>query len=176
MTNVTLDTYLEAMERIFFIENLHAWNPHMRSRTRLTKTPKWHFTDPSVATAALKVSSDALLSDHGSFGLLFESMCVRDLRVYSQPMDGTLSYFRNKNGHEVDLILELPGGEWGAIEVKLGGKYIDEGAKNLLKLRSDIDADYMKQPSFLMVLTAGQFAYERPNDGVLVVPIGCLRD
>jgi predicted AAA+ superfamily ATPase len=139
----------------------------------LTKAPKWHFTDPSIATAALRVSSDALLLDYEAFGFLFESMCVRDLRIYSQPLDGTLSYFRNKNGHEVDLILELPGGEWGAIEVKLGGKYVDEGAKNLLKLRDDIDAEHMKQPSFLMVLTAGQFSCERP-DGVLVVPVGCF--
>ena len=175
MTDVTLNDHLKAMEKIFFTENLPAWNPHMRSKTRLMKVPKWHFTDPSIATAALRVSSDALLSDFEAFGLLFESLCVRDLRVYSQPMDGTLSYFCNKNGHEIDLILELPGGKWGAIEVKLGGKYIDDGAKNLLKLCDDIDTEYMKPPSFLMVLTAGQFAYRRP-DGVIVVPIGCLKD
>jgi len=175
LTDVTLNEYLGAMEKIFLIENLPAWNPHMRSRTRLMKTSKWHFTDPSIAAASLKISSDALLSDYSAFGLLFESLCVRDLRVYAQPMDGTLSYFGNKNGHEVDLILEVPGGEWGAIEVKLGGKYIDDGAKSLLKLRENIDAEYMKRPSFLMVLTAGQFAYKRP-DGVIVVPIGCLRD
>jgi len=175
MTDVTLNDYLGAMEKIFFIENLPAWNPHIRSRTRLMKAPKWHFTDPSIATAALRISSNALLSDYNTFGLLFESLCVRDLRVYSQPMEGTLSYFGNNNGREVDLILELPGGEWGAIEVKLGGKYIDDGAKSLLKLSDDIDTEYMKRPSFMMVLTAGQFAYKRP-DGVLVVPIGCLRD
>jgi predicted AAA+ superfamily ATPase len=175
MTDVTLNVYLEAMERIFLTENLPAWNPHLRSKTRLTKASKWQFADPSVATASLRASSDAILNDHEFFGLLFESLCVRDLRVYSQPIDGTLSYFRSKNGHEVDLILELPGGEWGAIEAKLGGKYIDEGAENLLKLYDDVDTDNMKRPSFLMVLTAGQFAYERP-DGVLVVPVGCLRD
>lgn len=175
MTHVTLNDYLKAMERIFFIENVPAWNPHIRSKSRLMRSSKWHFADPSVATASLRVSSDALLDDFETFGLLFESLCVRDLRVYSEPMDGTLSYFGDSNGREVDLILELPGGKWGAIEVKLGGKYIDDGAKNLLKLRDDIDTEYMKQPSFLMVLTAGQFAFKRP-DGVIVVPIGCLRD
>ena len=175
MADATLVNYLEAMERIFLIENLPAWNPRIRSKTRLMKTPKWHFTDPSVATAALGISSDALLMDYNTFGLLFESLCIRDLRVYSQPLDGRVSYFCNKNGHEVDIIVELMGGKWGAIEVKLGDEYIDEGAKNLLKLRDDINTEYMKQPSFLMVLTAGQFGYRRP-DGVLVVPIGCLKD
>jgi len=175
MTDVTLTNYLKAMERIFFVENLPAWNPHIRSKTRLMKSMKWHFADPSVATASLRASSDALLMDYNAFGLLFESLCVRDLRIYSQPLDGMVSYFCNKNGHEVDIIVELPGGKWGAVEVKLGDDHINEGAANLLKLRDDIDLEYMKQPSFLMVLTAGQSGYRRP-DGVLVVPIGCLRD
>jgi len=173
MTDITLTDYLQAMERIFLIENLPAWNPHMRSKTRLMKTPKWHFTDPSVATAALRVSHDALLMDYEAFGLMFESLCVRDLRVYSQPLDGSVSYIRDSNGNEVDLILELPGGKWGAIEVKLSDDRAEEGAKNLLRLRDDVDTE--DRPSFLMVLTAGKFAYRRP-DGVLVVPIGCLRD
>jgi len=175
MTDVVLNEYIRALERIFLIENLPAWNPHMRSKSRLLKTPKWHFADPSVAMAALRVSHDALLMDYESFGLLFESLCVRDLRVYSQPLDGSVSYIGDNNGNEVDIIVELPGGKWGAIEVKLGDNRADEGAKNLLKLRDNIDTKYTKQPSFLMVLTAGQFAYKRP-DGVLVVPIGCLRD
>jgi hypothetical protein len=147
----------------------------MRSKARLLKTPKWHFADPSVAMAALGVSHDALLMDYESFGLLFESLCVRDLRIYSQPLDGSVSYIGDNNGNEVDIIVELQGGKWGAIEVKLGDNRADEGAKNLLKLRDNIDTKYTKQPSFLMVLTAGQFAYKRP-DGVLVVPIGCLKD
>ena len=175
MTDVTLNEYIQALEKIFLIENLPAWNPHMRSKARLLKTPKWHFADPSVAMAALRVSSDALMMDYESFGLLFESLCVRDLRIYSQPLDGSVSYIGDSNGNEVDIIVELPGGKWGAIEVKLGDNRADEGAKNLLKLRDNVDTKYTKQPSFLMVLTAGQFAYKRP-DGVLVVPIGCLRD
>jgi len=175
MSEVTLTSYIRALEKIFMIENLPAWNPHMRSRTRLMKTPKWHFVDPSIATAALRVTHDALLNDYDAFGLFFESLCIRDLRVYSQPLDGSVSYIGDSNGKEVDMIVELPGGKWGAIEVKLGENRADEGAKNLLRLRDNIDEEYMKQPSFLMVLTGGQLAYKRP-DGVLVVPIGCLKD
>jgi len=175
MTDITLTTYIQALEKIFLIENLPAWNPHMRSKARLMKTSKWHFADPSVATAALRVSHDALLMDYEAFGLMFESICVRDLRVYAQPLDGSVSYIGDSNGNEVDMIVELPGGRWGAIEVKLSEGRAEEGAKNLLRLRDNVNTEYMKQPSFLMVLTAGQFAYRRP-DGVLVVPIGCLRD
>ena len=175
VTEATLADYLKIMEKTFVIEPLPAWNPHIRSRTRLMKTPKWHFVDPSIATAALNVSSDALLMDYNAFGFLFESLCVRDLRIYSQPLAGSISYFRNKNGNEVDIIVGLQGGKWGAIEAKLGDIQIEEGAKSLLRLRDDIDTEHMEPPSFLMVLTGGRFAYKRP-DGVLVVPIGCLRD
>ncbi len=171
----TLKGYLEAMQRIFLIENLPAWNPHFRSKTRLITSSKWHFTDPSIAMAALRASPSALLKDYRTFGLLFESLCVRDLRVYLQPLEGTVSHFRDVNGNEVDLIVELPGKEWGAIEVKLGGKDIDEGAANLIRLKNHIDEERMRSPSFLMVLTGGQYAIKRP-DGVYVVPIGCLRD
>ena len=171
----TFKEYLDAMQRIFLVENVPAWNPHLRSRTRLVTSSKWHFTDPSIALSALRASSGALLEDFETFGYFFESLCVRDLRVYSQPLDGTVSHFRDKNGNEVDLIIRLPGGDWGAVEVKMGGDRIDEGAKNLLKFKDKIDTDMMKPPSFLMVLTAGQFALERP-DGVFEVPIGCLKD
>ncbi|MDR3206462.1 MAG: DUF4143 domain-containing protein [Candidatus Methanoplasma sp.] len=171
----TIAAYINTMEKVFLLDNLPAWNPHMRSRTRLMRTPKWHFADPSIAAASLRASADALLADYKSFGLLFESMCIRDLRVYADPLDGRISYFRDNNGNEVDAIVELPGGKWGAVEIKLGGDRIDEGAKNLLKLERNIDTEYMKQPSFLMVLTADRYAYRRP-DGVLVVPVGCLRN
>jgi len=171
----TLKDYLDIMRRIFLTENLPAWNPHLRSRTRLVTSSKWHFVDPSIAMSALRASSGALLKDYNAFGLMFESLCVRDLRIYSQPLEGTVSFFRNVNGREVDLIVELPGGEWGAIEVKLGGNDVEEGASNLIRLRDNIDTDMMKPPSFLMVLTAGQYAVKRP-DGVIVVPIGCLKD
>jgi predicted AAA+ superfamily ATPase len=175
LSSNNLKNHLDAMQRIFLIENLPAWNPHLRSRTRLIKTPKWHFVDPSISVSAMKASSQALIKDYRTFGLLFESLCVRDLRIYSQFLDGTVSYFRDVNGNEVNLIVQLPGGEWGAIEVKLTGDHIEQGAKNLVKFRDKIDTDRMRPPSFLMVLTAGQFAVKRP-DGVIVVPIGCLRD
>jgi predicted AAA+ superfamily ATPase len=175
MTYITLKSYLDAMERIFLIENLPAWNPHLRSRTALTTAPKWHFTDPSIALSALGGTKDSLLKDYETFGLLFESLCVRDLRVYSQRIGGRIRYLRNRNGFEVDIVLELPDGRWGGIEVKLGSSGIDRGAENLLKLKDMIDTDRMKRPSFLMVLTAGQSGYTR-KDGVVVVPIGCLRD
>jgi len=171
----TLKKYLDAMQRIFLIENLPAWNPHLRSRTRLITSPKWHFTDPSIPLSALRASSEALTKDYRTFGLFFESLCVRDLRVYLQPIEGTVSHFRDVNGNEADLIVELPGKEWGAIEVKLGGNDIDEGAANLIKLKESIDTEKMRAPSFLMVLTGGQYAAKR-QDGVFVVPIGCLRD
>jgi predicted AAA+ superfamily ATPase len=175
MTDVTLRSYLGAMEKIFLIENLPAWNPHLRSRTKLLTTAKWHFVDPSIALSALEGTKEALLNDFNTFGLLFESLCLRDLRIYSQSLNGSVRYLRNKNGFEVDLIVQLRDGRWGGIEVKLGSTEIDRGAENLLKLNDMVDADNMKAPSFLMVLTAGQYGYKRP-DGVLVVPIGSLKD
>lgn len=171
----TIKKYLDAMEQIFLVENLLAWNPHLRSRTRLSTTPKWHFVDPSIATAALGISPKSLLNDYNTFGLLFESLCLRDLRVYSQALRGNVYFFRNKNGFEVDFIVEIPGGKWGAIEVKLGNFEEDKGAENLLRLRDMVDTDAMEPPSFLMILTAGTYGYRRP-DGILVVPIGCLKD
>ncbi|MCL1984060.1 MAG: DUF4143 domain-containing protein [Methanomassiliicoccaceae archaeon] len=171
----TLKKYLDAMRRIFLIEELPAWNPHLRSKTRLITSSKWHFTDPSIALSALRASSDALLKDYRTFGLFFESLCVRDLRIYLQPIEGTVSHFRDVNGNEVDLIVELPGKEWGAVEVKLGGKDIEEGAENLIRLKNNIDTEKMRPPSFLMVLTGGQYAMKR-QDGVYIVPIGCLRE
>lgn len=171
----TFKDYLDAMRRIFLVENVPAWNPHLRSRTRLVESSKWHFTDPSIALSALRASSDALLNDLKTFGYFFESLCVRELRIYAQPLEGTVSHFRDKNGNEVDMIVELPGGDWGAVEVKMGGGHVEEGAKNLLKFKDKIDTDMMKPPSFLMILTAGQYAVKRP-DGVIEVPIGCLRN
>jgi len=171
----TFKDYLNAMRRIFLVENVPAWNPHLRSRTRLVESSKWHFTDPSIALSALRASSDALLNDFETFGYFFESLCVRELRIYAQPLEGTVSHFRDNNGNEVDMIVELPGGVWGAVEVKMGGGHVEEGAKNLLKFKDKIDTDMMKPPSFLMILTAGQYAVKRP-DGVVEVPIGCLRN
>jgi predicted AAA+ superfamily ATPase len=147
----------------------------MRSNTALRITPKRHFVDPSIATAVLRANSDSLLQDFNTFGLLFESLCIRDLRVYSQAIDGEVFHYRDKSGLEADAIVHLKDGRWGAVEVKMGAKEIETAAENLKTLRDKINLDKMKKPSFLMVLTAGELGYKR-DDGVFIVPIGCLRD
>jgi predicted AAA+ superfamily ATPase len=147
----------------------------MRSKTALRTTPKRHFIDPSIASAVLRANSDSLLRDFNTFGLLFESLCVRDLRVYAQSIDGEVFHYRDKSGLEADVIVHLKDGRWGAIEVKMGAKEIEMAAKNLIALREKINLDKMKEPSFLMVLTATEFGYKR-DDGVYIIPIGCLRN
>ncbi|MDR2531605.1 MAG: DUF4143 domain-containing protein [Oscillospiraceae bacterium] len=171
----TISVYLNALRRIFVVEDLSAWGPAMRSKTALRTSSKRHFTDPSIATAVLRATPEKLLQDFNTFGLLFESMCVRDLRVYANAIDGEVFHFRDKSGLEADAIIHLGDGRWGAIEVKMGAKEIETAAENLKKLREKINTDKMKEPSFLMVLTATEFGYRR-DDGVYIVPIGCLRD
>ena len=171
----TIFVYLNSLRRIFVIEDLPAWNPAMRSKTALRTSPKRHFIDPSIATAVFRAAPDTLLQDFNTFGLLFESLCVRDLRVYAQAIDGEVFHYRDKSGLEADAIVHLKDGRWGAIEVKMGAKEIEAAAKNLLILRDKINLDKMKEPSFLMVLTATEFGYRR-DDGVFIVPIGCLRE
>jgi len=170
----TISSYINALKRLHVIEDLPAWNPALRSKTSIRSSPKHHFTDPSVATAVLRAASGSLLDDFNTFGLLFESLCIRDLRVYSQILDGEVFHYRDKSGLEADAIIHLKNGKWGAIEVKMGSKEIEDAAKNLLKLKEKINLDKMKDPSFLMVLTASEYAYRRP-DGVYVVPAGCLK-
>jgi uncharacterized protein len=171
----TISAYLNALRRIFVIEDLPAWNPAMRSKTALRTTPKRHFVDPSIAAAVLRANSDSLLSDFNTFGLLFESLCIRDLRAYAQAIDGEVFHYRDKSGLEADAIVHLKDGRWGAVEVKMGAKEIDIAVENLKTLREKINLDKMKEPSFLMVLTAGELGYKR-GDGVYIVPIGTLRD
>jgi predicted AAA+ superfamily ATPase len=171
----TISAYINALRRIFVIEDLPAWNPAMRSKTALRNTPKRHFVDPSIAAAVLRANSDSLLSDFNTFGLLFESLCIRDLRVYAQSIDGEVFHYRDKNGLEADAIVHLKDGRWGAVEVKMGAKEIEKAAENLKILREKVNLDKMKEPSFLMVLTATELGYQR-DDGVYIVPIGCLRD
>jgi predicted AAA+ superfamily ATPase len=171
----TISSYLNALRRIFVIEDLPAWNPALRSKTALRTTPKRHFIDPSIAGAVLRANSDSLLQDFNTFGLLFESLCVRDLRVYAQSVDGEVFHYRDKSGLEADAIVHLKDGRWGAVEVKMGAKEIEMAAENLKKLRDKVNLNKMKEPSFLMVLTATEFSYKR-EDGVYIVPIGCLRD
>jgi predicted AAA+ superfamily ATPase len=152
-----------------------AWSPSLRSKTAIRTSPKRHFVDPSIATAVMRINPEAVLKDFEYFGFLFEALCARDIRIYAQRNDGDVFHYRDKNGLEADMIVQLREGRWGAVEVKLGNKQIEQAAENLLKLKEKIDTDKMREPSFLLVLTGGQYAYRR-KDGVYVVPIGCLKD
>lgn len=174
----TVYAYIKALKKIFVIEDSLAWNPNIRSKTAIRTSDTRYFTDPSIATAALGLSPEDLINDLNTFGLLFETLCVRDLRVYTDAIGGTVYHYRDKNNLECDAVVHLDNGSYGLIEIKLGGKdLIDDGAANLQSLADKIDTDKMKKPSFLMVLTGvGDYAYKRPEDGVLVVPIGCLKD
>ena len=176
-TEATVASYINALKRIFVIEDMAAWNPNLRSKTAIRSSDTRYFTDPSIAAAALGLGPDDLLDDPNTFGLLFETMAVRDLRVYAEALDGQVYHYRDKNGLECDAIVHLRNGRYGLIEIKLGGdNLIEAGATTLKKLASKIDTEKMKSPSFMMVLTAiGEYVYRR-LDGVLVVPIGCLRD
>ncbi|MDR0885814.1 MAG: DUF4143 domain-containing protein [Clostridiales Family XIII bacterium] len=171
----TISYYLNALRRIFVVEDVPAWNPAMRSKIAIRTSAKRHFVDPSIATAVSRSSTSSLLEDFETFGLLFESLCVRDLRVYAQSIDGEIFHYRDKSGLEADAIVHLRDGRWGAIEIKLGSKEIEMAAENLKRLKSKINTDKMKEPSFLMVLTGSEIAYKR-EDGVLIVPIGCLKN
>ena len=173
ISDKTIYSYLNALCRIFVVEDLPAWSPSLRSKTAIRTSSKRHFVDPSIATAVLRIAPDAILKDFETFGLLFESLCTRDMRIYAQVNDGEVFHYRDKNGLEADMIVSLKDGRWGAIEVKLGNKQIEVAANNLLKLRGKINTEKMSEPAFLMVLTGGQFAYRR-EDGVFVVPIGCI--
>ncbi len=171
----TIYAYINALKNIFVIEELGAWNPNLRSKTSIRTSNTLHFVDPSIATASLGISPDDLINDLSTFGLLFESMCIRDLRIYADYLDGKVYHYRDQSGLECDAVIHLRNGKYGLIEVKLGGDYlVEEGAKNLKKLSSQLDTTKMKNPSFLMVLTGtGNYAFKR-EDGVLVVPVGCL--
>lgn len=173
----TIYSYLNALRRIFVVEDMPAWNPNLRSKTAIRSSNTRYFVDPSIATAALGLGPDDLMNDLETFGLLFETLCVRDLRVFAQALDGEVFHYRDKTGLECDAVVHLRNGCYGLIEIKLGGeKLIDEGAATLLSLASKIDTTKMKSPAFLMILTAaGSFAYRR-KDGVYVVPLACLKD
>ena len=173
----TISSYIGALKKIFVIEDSLAWNPNLRSKTAIRTSDTRYFIDPSIATAALGLGPADLMADLNTMGLLFETMCVRDLRVFADAIDGQVYHYRDKNGLECDAVIHLRNGNYGLIEIKLGGdKLIEEGASTLLSLSSKIDTEKMKSPSFQMVLTAtGRFAYRR-EDGVYVVPIGCLRE
>ncbi|MDR0751930.1 MAG: DUF4143 domain-containing protein [Christensenellaceae bacterium] len=167
----TVSSYINILKRIHVIEDLIAWNPVVRSKTAIRTTDTRHYVDPSLAAAILRINHEGLLKDFNTFGLLFESLCVRDLRIYVESIDGEVFHYRDSNGLECDAIVQLKDGRWCAIEIKLGSGEIDYGAKNLLKLASLVN----KKPEFLMILTGTNIAYRR-DDGVFVVPIGCLKN
>jgi len=174
ISDKTIASYINALRKIFVIEDLPAWSPSLRSKTAIRTSEKRHFVDPSIATAVMRANPEGILTDFEYFGFLFEALCTRDIRIYAQANDGDVFHYRDKSGLEADLIVRLRDGRWAAIEVKLGQKQIEEASKNLLALQAKINAEKMGKCSFLMILTAGQFAYQR-EDGVWVVPIGCLR-
>lgn len=173
----TVASYIKALKQIFVIEDIEAWNPNLRSKTAIRTSDTRYFTDPSIATAALGIGPADLMSDLNTFGLIFETLCMRDLRVYTEALNGNVYHYRDKNGLECDAVIHLRDGRYGLIEIKLGGEaLINEGAMSLKKLAGNIDPDKMKKPAFMMVLTAsGNYAYLREDD-VMVVPIGCLKD
>lgn len=171
----TIASYINALRRIFVVEELTAWSPNLRSKAAIRTSDTRHFVDPSIAVAALGIGPEDLLNDLNTMGFLFESMCVRDLRIFADALDGNVYHYRDKYGLECDAIVHLRDGSYGLIEVKLGDRDVDEAAKNLIALSEKIDTDRMKQPAFMMVLTGTEFAYQR-EDGVYVVPAGCIKD
>jgi predicted AAA+ superfamily ATPase len=175
LSQVTVDQYVSALKKIFVIEDLPAWSAKLRSKTAIRTTAKRHFTDPSIAAAALRATPKRLLSDFNTFGFLFESLCVRDLRIYAESIDGNVCHYRDKSGLEIDAVIGLADGRWGAAEVKMGAGEIEDAAKNLLRLKQAVDTEKMNEPSFLMVLTGTEYAFRMKN-GVLVVPLGCLKN
>lgn len=171
----TISQYLGALDRIFVTENLPAWNPALRSKTAIRTSPKRQFVDPSIAAAVMRLTPSRLLDDFNYFGFLFESLCDRDLRIYAEAIDGQVFHYRDGSGLEADAVIALNDGRWAAVEVKLGSKEIEDAAVHLLELKNKVNTEKMRDPSFLMILTGTEIAYRR-EDGVYVVPLGCLKD
>ncbi len=173
----TVASYVNALRKIFVVEDMPAWNPNLRSKTSIRTSDTRYYIDPSIAVAALGIGPNDLLNDLNTFGFLFETLCVRDLRVFTDALYGNVYHYRDKDGCECDAVIHLKNGKYCLIEIKLGGdRQIEEGAKSLKVVEEKIDTDKMKAPSFLMVLTGiGDYAYRRV-DGVYVVPIGCLKN
>lgn len=173
----TISSYIEALRKIFVVEDMEAWNPNLRSKTAIRTADTRYFVDPSIATAALGLGPADLIYDLNTMGFLFEAMCVRDLRVFAEALNGKVYHYRDKSGLECDAVIHLRNGQYGLIEIKLGGEsLINDGAETLNTLAEQIDTALMKAPAFKMILTAtGEYAYRRPNDGIYIVPIGCLK-
>jgi predicted AAA+ superfamily ATPase len=175
LSQVSIDQYIKALKSLYVIDDLAAWQPLIRSKTVIRTTPKRHFSDPSIAVAALGITPSKLFDGFKTFSFLFESLCIRDLRVYADSLSGDVYHYRDARGMKVDAIIQLHDGRWGAIEIKMGAGYIEESANKLLKFNELIDTTKMMKPSFLMVLTATTSAYQL-NNGVWVVPLGALKN
>ena len=173
ISEVTLYSYLNVLERLFIIEETNAWAPRVRSKTALRTSNKKGFIDPSIAAAILGLSPDMLLKDFETFGFLFESMCIRDLRIYAERLNGEVFHYRDQYGLESDAVIRLNNGSYALVEVKLGSKAEEHGARSLIKLESLLVNSGHVKPSFKMILTGAEYAYKR-DDGVIVVPLGCL--
>lgn len=173
----TIASYIQALKKIFVIEDMPAWSPNLRSKTAIRVSDTRYFVDPSIAASALGLGPDDLVYDLNTFGLLFETLAVRDLRIYADALGGQVYHYRDKNGLECDAVIHLRDSSYGLVEIKIGGEQlIESGAETLLKLSGKIDTKRMKEPSFLMILTGiGQYAYRR-KDGIYVVPVNCLKD
>lgn len=170
----TVDSYIATLRKLYVIQDLSAWAPSLHAKSRITKSPTRHFADPSIAAAALKASPESLMRDMSTLGLLFESLCVRDLRVYAQALKGEVFHYRDESGLEADAVVALRDGRYALFEMKMGASLIDAGAANLLKISEKINTGVMGESSCCVVLTPGGYAYRR-NDGVYVVPITCLK-
>lgn len=172
----TVFSYVNALKKIFVVEESMAWNPNLRSKTAIRTSETRYFVDPSIGTAALGLGPGDLISDLNTYGLIFENLCVRDLRVYSETLNGSVYHYRDSSNLECDAVIHLRDGKYGLVEIKLGGdKLVKEGVENLIKLQQKIDTSKMNNPAFLMVLVAkGKYAYQQ-EDGVYIVPIGCLK-
>lgn len=177
MSDETVAAYVSALRKIFVVEDMPAWNPNLRFRTAIRSSDTRYYIDPSITAAALGIGPNDLVNDLKTFGFLFETLCIRDLRVFADSLNGEVYHYRDRDGQECDAVAHLRNGKYGLIEIKLGGdRLIEEGAKSLKAMEAKIDTDKMNAPSFLMVLTGtGDYAYRR-QDGVYVVPIGCLKN
>ena len=175
LSNRTINDYITALKKLYVIEDLPAWSPHLRSKRAIRTTAKRHFVDPSIAMAALRADHCKLLNDFKAFGYMFESLCIRDLRIYADGLEGSVYHYRDQLNFEVDAIIQLKDERWAAVEIKMGSGEIEKAAENLIKFSNNVDTTKMPAPSFLMVLTATEYAFQLKN-GVWVVPIGCLRD
>lgn len=176
ISDMTITSYINALKKIFVLEDSSSWNPNLRSKTAIRTSDTRYFTDPSVCTAALELGPNDLVNDLNTMGFLFENMCIRDLRIYAEALDGNVYHYRDKSGLECDAVVHLRNGVYGLVEIKLGGdRLISEGVETLKKLSSNIDTTKMKSPVFKMILIGvGEMAYRR-SDGIYIVPLSCLK-